>query len=321
MDMRGRLVTLEDIFLNVGILAGYSMNYLLLGQKNDWRWMLGLGSILPFVVFVFLFLPQIPESPRWLFMTGCEAEAENVLARFVGAEEARQDIESMRVQKREGKEEFVTWWHLLCSWKDRSLRKMLLAGCTVAVAQMACGYLALSYYSSTILATLMSKERAFLATILMGFVKLFVVLMVFVLLERAGRRPMILASLGITIVACAYLAVFFMLNANWLILALGLCLFMAGFSLGLGPLTFVYVSEVFVTEWRGKGMGSALFMSRIVGVASVLSLPLLVEGNGVSNTLWLQCGFGAITLVCVWGLVSETHGKSLEDMRQLYTSA
>lgn len=317
MAMRGRLTTLEEVFLNIGIVTGYMMNWLLLGIENDWRWMLALGSALPLIVLIAVCLPQMPESPRWLVSKGYNAEAEKVLTYFVSKEEVERDMQAMGAQLQQD-QEFVTWKEVLCSWHDIKIRRMLIAGIVVAVAQMGCGYLPISYYSSTVLKATMSERAAFMATTVMGIVKLLVTLVTLAVLERVGRRPMLLASASVCGLACAWLGVAFSTNAGGFIQAFGFALFAAGFSLGLGPITFVYVSEAFVTRWRAKAMAFSLFVSRVVGATSTMVFPSLIAGIGVSACFWIMAVINVLLVGLMSLFVFETHGRSLERMEDLY---
>lgn len=320
-ELRGRLIALEDIFLNIGMVTGYLMNWLLLGMKDDWRWMLGLGAVLPLIVLAMICLPQMPESPRWLISRGRNDEAEKVLIAFVGAEEAQLAMREITAQLQQNTEEFVTWHQVLCSWHDGKIRRMLLAGLVVAVAQVGGGYLAISYYSSTVLKRTMSEEAAFRATIVMGIVKLSVALMTLAVLERVGRRPMLQASVSVCGLAAAWLAVSFTIDIGNFAQAFGFALFMAGFSLGLGPVGFVYVSEVFITRWRGKALAFVLFVSRVVGALSTFTFPLALESLGASMTFWILCAANLIFGVFICVFVFETHGRTLENMEALFDSS
>lgn len=318
-EMRGRLTTLQEVFLNIGMLLGYAMNYLLLGIPNDWRWMIGLGCVLPMVLMIGLLFPQVPESPRWLYMHDRCEEAKAVLGRFLSTKEVRDVIEAMEKDKQAKGTDFVTWSQLVCT-DSKVRRRMLAASISVAVAQTACGYLAVGYYSSIILKKAMSEKAAFLATIVMGVVKLVVVLIVVATLESTGRRPMLLLSTTVTVLACIWIACSFWLSWGWLLQAAGFSIFMAGFSLGQGPLTFVYCSEVFTTDLRAKGMGLSLFFSRIAGVLSTLFFPLLVESSGVVVSFFLQATINVLVLGILWWFIVETHGHGIEQMEKLFSS-
>lgn len=320
-EMRGRLTTLEEVFLNIGMLLGYLANFSLYGIPNDWRWMLALGAVLPLLVLSFILCPGMPESPRWLFLRGRTEEAEKVLSFFVGKTECKRDLLAMEEQKKSGEgEKFITWQELFSSLKDHQTRQMILAGVTVGCGQTACGYLAIAYYSSAVLKTTMSERAAFMATVVMGVVKLLVVLVALLVLERAGRRPMLFVSTVISGLACVWLAVVFTIDASNFSRALGFALYMAGFSLGLGPICFVYVSEVFPTLLRAKGMALVLFLSRIIGAASTFLFPVTIQAIGVSASFWILSAVNAILAVCIGAFVVETQGRTLEDVGKLFSA-
>lgn len=319
--MRGRLTTLEEVFLNIGILAGYCMNWGLLGTPDDWRWMLAFGSVLPLVVLLCIFHPDMPESPRWLFARGHAEESEKVLTTFVGCEEAGWAIEAMKAQQRGQStgDEFVTWGKVAqvifsSDPASKGLRRMLLAGVVVACSQTGSGYVVVAFYSSTVLKATMSERGAFIATTVMGLVKLAVVLVSLAVLEKFGRRTMLLASAGVCVAASAWLAVALGTGGHWLAQAFGFSFFMAGVSLGLGPVTFVYVTEVMITEWRAKGMALALFCSRLIAFTQTFTFPLIIDGIGATGGFWCLCVANVVIVWLVWALVYETKGRSLEQL-------
>mmetsp|Transcript_9514 Transcript_9514/g.29441 ORF Transcript_9514/g.29441 Transcript_9514/m.29441 type:complete len:470 (-) Transcript_9514:58-1467(-) len=310
-DMRGKLTSLEDIFMNIGMLQGYLINWLLLGIENDWRYMLGLGSVLPFFVFIATLSPQVPESPRWLFMRGREEEAERVLVSFVGPEEAQQTLAAMRAEAKGAAEEFVTWQNVLCESQPPELRQMLRAGCACGVASTLCGFTVILYYSSTVLAETMSEQAAFLVTAIMGGARLSSLLALY-LVEDVGRRPLLLASALVCCAAVAWLTLAFSTHAGSVAQDTGFVCFMVGYGLGLGPVSWLYLAEVFDTRWRSKGMALSLTMSRTVGAATTLAFPLLVEGVGTAASFGVLVLMGALTVLLLWAFVPETHGTPLE---------
>jgi len=314
--MRGGLLTFEELMLNLGSLSGFGMNLLLLGVQNDWRIMLGAGAVLPLSLAAILACPGMPESPRWLCSRGRYEQAAVVLHKFLSASEADVALEAMKGQASQERSE-VTWASFLLS-KEPSVRRALITSLAVAVAQTSCGGFVVGYYSSVVLSGSMSEAAAFKATILIGLIKASVVMLVMLVLERVGRRPMMLTSTIGTALFSAWIACSFLLNwAPWLQVA-GFCLFVASFSIGQGPVTWVYISEVFVTEVRAKGLGATLFASRVFGTLSTFSFPIIVESTSVAHAFVLQTIWNMCVVVVLWATVVESHGRTLEEMGTLF---
>jgi len=319
-NMRGRVIVLQEVFLNFGMLAGYIASYLLLGVKHDWRWMLAFGSVLPCCLLFGLMCPQVPESPRWLYMHGREKDAHEVLLAFLNKAEADAAMKAMELEcERSPKREFATWMELLAEVKKGGpTRRIFLAGVCVTCSQMICGYLAVAYYSSLILKESMSEKSAFLGTVAMGLAKFLVVLFVVAVIERFGRRSMMLSSMAVMSFACAWLACSFWLTWGGMAKVAGLMAYMAGYSLGLGPICYVYVTEIFRTELRAKGLAISIFLSRIVGVMSVLLFPLFTNYLGSHIAFSVQAVVNVFAFCILWMLTLETHGLPLEDVEKLF---
>jgi len=322
-DIRGGLSAFMAVFINIGILLGYMMNMALLGIKDDWRWMLALGAVLPFVMMLFVLSPKIDESPRWLFVHGRVEEAEQVLARFSGRLQAQKDIAAMQQDARratsDASDALISWAQVMQAYGETGpVQRMLLAGMCVPIVAMLCGYLAMAYYSSTLMKGVAGERNAFAATIVMGIVKVLFVLIAVSVLDRAGRRPLLLASCAITGAACAWIALAFSMSAHWKSHAFGFSLFMAGFEIGLGPLMFVYPAEVLVTAWRAKGLGVGVFLSRVFGASSLFLFPLVVKAIGPSSTFLVQTLINLSSGCIIWKFVYETKGVSLEGVSKLF---
>jgi len=316
-NMRGRLTALEEVWINVGVLSGFLATYLLFGIKHDWRWMIGLGSVPSLIMVVASMLPQVPESPRWLYMHDRIDEARKVLEVFLSPEEVQHiimDYESSKKQK------FATWNELLFPPPQKAyVRQMLIASIVVATSNALCGGLILGYYSSTILSEEYTERIAYIATLIMGVVKTFVVIvLVLFLIDKVGRRTLIILSTVITMLSCFYIACGFWFSWAWLEVAIGFWLFHVGFSLGQGPLAWVYCSEVFETEFRAKGMGLSMFIRGLCGTCSVLAFPLVAEIIGNAQSFFWLAVINAVFVVGFWFVVFETSAKSLERMHKIF---
>lgn len=323
---RGQLVCVQDVALQVGLLGGYIVNWALLGKDafgyRDWRWMLGFGTVVPLLVLVGLLVPNlVPETPRWLLARNRREEATRVLIVYTGEQEAKNTLRDWDAQQQaEGKEEFVGWGEVL--WpSDPLARRRMGIGLLVSFVQILCGVLGVAVYSSLFLKKEMGARAAFMGTMLMGTAKVLVALTVVLIVERAGRRPLLLAS----ILGCT-LASFWLYGAfgfSWgpLMLILGFILFMASHSLGLGPIFFVYVAEIFPTRIRGKAFGVCLGISRLGSVCTTLFYPVLADHLTVAGLFLGQGVVNFIFSILLWAFVRETHGHSLEEMEKVFKNA
>mmetsp|Transcript_115720 Transcript_115720/g.334239 ORF Transcript_115720/g.334239 Transcript_115720/m.334239 type:complete len:486 (-) Transcript_115720:162-1619(-) len=321
--LRGRLVAAQEVGLTLGVMLGYAGNTMLFGVSNSWRWMIGLGCVLPMLVGALLALPQVPESPRWLFQAGREEEAEATLRLFIDDEDARICLSRMHEQKLEylkGRslgDGFSDWHQVAKEVKtDAKVRRMFVAGTLVMVTQIACGFTVLMYYSSIALKSVMSTQDAFRLTLLMGVSKVIFVGIAMAMLERVSRRSILLVSCAMVTVANAFLYLAFTLEPSKWALATGLVAFAAGHGIGLGPVTFVYLAEVFGTAWRGKGMACALGTSRFGAVFITFGFPLIFEAAGASVTFAGQTLLSAVLSIAMFAIVHETGSQSLESLAE-----
>lgn len=314
---RGRLTVLEEIAMGVGMALGYIANWVLRDVAYNWRWMLALGSFLPMLVAALLFLPQVPESPRWLYAVGRHEEAEDTLRAFAGEAEAKQAI-TLMAQQHDVTSQLPADRSPMDELQARpGLMRMMKAGCAVAVSQLGVGYLGIAYYSSTLLKGELGAQEAFKATIAMGIAKIVGSLMCFGLLEHVGRKPTLLASAVCCTLASAWLSWCFTAHASAGAFILGFCVFLGGHSFGLGSTTLVYLAEVFTLEWRGKGFAFCLGCGRIVGVLNAFSFLLIIDAIGTPHTFVLLAVVCAVCTSALWLYAYETGGMSLEDLSSL----
>lgn len=319
---RGQLVCVQDVALQSGLLSGYLVNWALLGKEafgyEDWRLMLGLGSLVPLAVFIGLMVPGVvPETPRWLLSQGRREEAAAVLGVYVGAAEAQKTLRDWDAQQQEEKEAFVGWGEVLWS-SDPMARRRFLVGMLVSFVQILCGIVGVAIYSSLFLKKELGARAAFVGTVLMGSAKVVVNLGVVLILEKVGRRPLLVSSILGCTVASFWLYGAFDFNWSAYMLIGGFMLFMASHSIGLGPVFFAYVAEIFPTRIRGKAFGLCLGISRLGAVICTLFYPVLAELLGVAGLFFWQGVLNTIFSLLLWVYVRETHGRSLEEMEEVF---
>ena len=322
--VRGKLVSSFDLFINVGILAGYGVGYALtppsdadpaVGGSYAWRWMLGIGAVPPALILIALV--WLPESPRFLVSSGKEREAQAVLARIYTTDEAHATIEVLRSERRENKP------LSLCGGLRRVFlpakgapRALMVAGLGCAFWQQATGVEAAVYYTPETLeaAGITDEGNLLLATVGIGAVKVAFIIVAACLVEHRGRIQLLLLSTGGIAVAQFLLGLSFSLG-NVVPLALfGQCMFMAAFSLGAGPCSMMVASELFPQQVRGFALGVATLVNRVTSGTVALSFLSISRWLTPAGTYYAFAALAVCACVFIHQRVPETKGRSLEEI-------
>ncbi|KAK7367429.1 hypothetical protein VNO80_09441 [Phaseolus coccineus] len=338
---RGFLTSLPDVSLNFGLLVGYVSNYFLgkLTLKLGWRTMLALPAI-PSLVLVVLML-KLAESPRWLVIQGRVGEAKKVLLLVSNTkEEAEQRLKE--IKKAAGIDEKCTQDIVevpkkTCSgagalkelfWKPSPpVRRILIAAIGVHVFQQICGVEGILLYSPRVFerAGIIGKSNLLLATVGMGISQAVFTLISAFLLDRVGRRILLLISAGGVVVTLLGLGVCMAMVEHSKEKQLWAVSFIIGFTyifvafvgIGIGPVTWVYSSEIFPLRLRAQGLGVSVTANRISNVLVVTSFISIYKKITMSGSFFMYTG---ITALACWFYYSlpETKGRSLEDMEAIF---
>lgn len=325
---RGFYGSLEELFVNIGNVVGYLANFTLLGVPNDWRWMLGLGAVPAFLVLVTLLLPEsftgVPESPRWLAQAGKLEEARAVLMVLLHGDKREVD-EAFEAWSEEARlEGDIPDWPTTLEAFLGSRRRMALAGVGCGALNNFTG-IQLMMVTTTLLLTGagMEKRQAMWTTIWLGVIKAAVMLFVALfVLDRWGRRPLLCTSAMV----CAGAAIVggvgaHMAFASWDWLEIcGLCLFMTGYSLGLGPVPWVYMPEVLESRFRAKGCALGISLSRCSGATHIFLFPIVFPLVGAFGMFSFLLVVNLIALAYVAAFCPETKQKSLEQIQEIFNS-
>ncbi|XP_048227723.1 probable polyol transporter 3 isoform X5 [Ricinus communis] len=333
---RGFLSSLPEVFINVGALLGYVSNYALSGLPNDknWRLMLGLAAF-PAII-VALGVMVMPESPRWLVMKGRFGDAKKVLARTSESEEEAELrlTEMIKAAKDLTHGAASSNWRGQGAWREllfepsRPIRRILISAIGVNFFMQASGNDAVMYYTPAVFkdAGIQSRQQLVGVTIIMGIAKTFFVLVSALFLDRFGRRPLLL--LGTTGMAVALAALG--LGSKYLqqcdikpLWAIALCIVavcadVSFFSIGLGPITWVYSSEIFPMRLRAQGTSLAISVNRLVsGIVAMtfLSISRLISFGGMFFAL---SGILVVGTIFFYFFLPETKGKTLEEIGSLF---
>ncbi len=310
--IRGRLVSFNSLMIVSGQLLAYLLNAVL-AQWAAWRGMLGLAALPAVALFAGLFF--LPDTPRWYISKGRQEDAARVLGRTlpaeaVAAELARIDqARSLEADARRG-----AWQELRTPW----VRRLLLVGVGLAAVQQITGVNAVVYFAPKILAsTGLGTGAAITATIAVGVVSVVATAIGMSLIDRVGRRPLLLGGLAGMTVALALLGASFHLphSPAVSVLVLGLMvLYMAFMQATLNTGVWLLLAEMFPLRVRGLAMGAAVFVMWMVNFAVALVFPVLLDAVGASSTFWFFGAMCVLSWVFCRRYAPETKGLALEDL-------
>jgi sugar porter (SP) family MFS transporter len=310
--IRGRLVALNQMTIVTGILLAYATSWALsfLGTSS-WRWMFG-SAVVPSIAFFFALL-FVPESPRFLVEQGKEDEALRVLARVSGEGPARQELGEIR-------ETIAEETGSLGELFGARLRRPLIIALSLAVLQQVTGINTVIYYGALIFKDQVggqSDSAAIGANVIIGTVNFFCTILALWLIDRLGRRPLMMAASGGMAGALFLLGLAFLMKPPPALLVLGLILTYTGsFAVGLGPGVWVVISELFPTRIRGRAMSIATLALWLGCILITYTFLSLVNAVGSTLAFWI---YGALSVVCfafLWRVVPETKGRSLEEIER-----
>jgi len=307
---RGRLVGFFQFNVVAGILLAYLSNYIVgltHGGPNEWRWKLGV-SVVPAVLF-FLMLFQIPRSPRWLAEKGRKEEAREVLT-LIGEENVESQLASIlaavQLERQYGQER-------LFSARNRF---PLFLAISIAMFNQLAGINAILYYLNDIFALAgFSKVSADLQAVAIGATNLIFTMLAMSIIDRVGRRTlMLIGSVG-TAACLAGVAVIFWTGRHETLLVWLLIGFIAAFAFSQGSVIWVYISEVFPTAVRAKGqsLGSA---THWIMNAFISFLFPIVAAHSKAVPFGFFAAMMVLQFLVVLFIYPETKGISLEEMEK-----
>jgi len=316
--VRGGLVSLNQLAITSGILVSYLIDYWLSGTEN-WRLMFGLAAIPAVLLFAGMLFQQ--ESPHWLIRQDRIDDARGVLKRVRNEEDIEAEISDVQEvsRKQAGSRELLS----------PSVRPLLTVGVLLAVFQQITGINTVIYYAPTPLQGAgFGNSAALLANVVNGAVNVGMTIVAIWLLDRAGRRPLLLSgtagmavgmAVGMAITGCAFLGGEHLHGALAIVAVAGLLIYTGSFAIGLGPVFWLLIAEIYPLRIRGAAMSVATMANwgaNFVVTISFLTLLNAISGVGVFFL------FGFLTLVALayfWRKVPETKGRSLQEIEHELT--
>jgi len=323
---RGRLVSLNQFAIVVGILLAQIANWLIAAPIPDhlsnvallaswnvqfgWRWMFTAVAV-PAIVFLSASL-AIPESPRWLLIRNRRVEALQVLGRVSGtAEKAASEAAAIGVALHQEQTVSRSWRGLV----QPGARRVLLIGIVLAVLQQWSGINILFNYAEEIYrAAGLGAGQILFDIVITGAINLLFTVAAMAFVDRLGRRPLML--LGCCGIAISHLLAGLAYRTGWHgmpVLVLTLCA-IACYAMTLAPLTWVLIAEIFPNRMRSAGVSTAVAALWLSSFALTYSFPFLNRSLGSAGTFFTYGSICAAGAVFVWFFVPETKGRTLEEI-------
>lgn len=313
-NIRGALVSLNQLAITIGIVVSYLVDYIF-APSGGWRWMLGLAFIPSLFLGIGMYF--MPYSPRWLLYKGYKERARSVLERIRAT--IRVDDEITEIEESLAAEKESKWSDLL----DPAIRRALIIGIGLAIFQQLTGINTVIYYAPTILllAGLQSAAVSILATAGIGLINVTLTVAAILLIDRVGRRPLLLFGLVGMVISLIILGMAFALpglsGSLGLFAVISLMLYVGSFAIGLGPVFWLMISEIYPLKIRGRAMSTATVVNWGMNLMVAITFLSLIQLLGTSGTFWLYSIIGIGAIVFVYFRVPETKGKSLEEIERL----
>jgi MFS transporter, SP family, sugar:H+ symporter len=332
--LRGRLSSAQQVMIIAGLTAAFVANYILAGLAGRstetlwlgfaaWRWMFWMQVVPAAVYFVALF--AIPESPRWLVLRGHTDEARGVLVRLFGSAAAEQKV--AEIAETLANDHHRPRFADLLDPRSGKLRKIVWAGIGLAVFQQLSGIVAIFYYGAVLWQSVgFGEADALRINILSGTLSIIACFISIAVVDRIGRKPLLVFGSVVMAVALAVLAGAFamavpgadgapQLPATAALTALiAANIFAAVFNGTWGPVMWVMLGEMFPTQLRGSAIAVAGAAQWGANFAVTVSFPSVAHTAGLPLTYGVFALCSLISAVFVWRMVHETSGRELEQM-------
>jgi SP family arabinose:H+ symporter-like MFS transporter len=317
-SVRGRLVVFYQFGIVAGILGAVYVNMLIersgseqWNVEHGWRWMFAAAA-LPAIIFARA-IAFSKESPRWLMKAGYEQQAQDVLVAINGVSAA--DAEGAKIRKSLAQEEGG-----LKELFSGPFRRALLIGFLLAAFSQTSGITCLlSFLPEVFKSAGQRASDAFFQAVLVGIVNLVFTLLAVWLVDRAGRKTLILLGTCMQALALATIASLYWIGGSGLGTLAGIMAFVAGHAIGNGAVCWVIISEIFPTKVRGVAMSIATTAIWIFAYLANQFFPLMQTRLGSHGTFFLFSAMAAINFLFVLILVPETKGYSLEEISHIWS--
>jgi sugar porter (SP) family MFS transporter len=315
-DARGWQVSLFQLAITVGILLAYIVDYAF-ASIQGWRWMFGL-AVVPAAIFGMGML-FLPESPRWLARRGHHEKARAMLSRIRGTSDVSAELQEIERSLAHADER-----GRLSDLFAPSVRPALVVGIGLAIFQQVTGINTVIYYAPLIIqsAGISSESGAILATAGIGVVNVLMTIVAMWLIDRVGRRPLLLVGTAGMVATLGLLGLAFRMSGKsgalvWLAV-ISMMVYVASFAISLGPIFWLLISEIYPLKIRSSSEGLAAAFNWGSNLLVSLTFLTLLETIGSARTFWLYGLFAIAAWIFSYFRVPETKGRTLEEIEDFW---
>src|SRR6185312_16004607 len=317
-NMRGRLVSFNQLAIIFGMLVIYFVNYFIARQGDEqwlitegWRWMFFSGVIPAGNFYILLFF--VPETPRYLAMKGKDEKAIRVLKRIAGESDASATLNDIKATLHEKNAPWLSYGYFL-----------IFIGILLSVFQQFVGINVVLYYASNIFRNMASStDSSLLQTIIVGVVNLLFTVLAIFTVDKFGRKPlMIIGSIGMAISMIA-LGFAFYFNQLGIVALIFMLVYTAAFAMSWGPVCWVLLAEIFPNSIR-SALSIAVAAQWIANWIVSLTFPMMNDNDWLTSkfhhgfSYWIYGVMGLLSALFIWKMVPETKGKTLEEIEHIW---
>ncbi len=309
-ERRGRLVGLFQFNVVLGILISYLSNYLISqGGEASWRWMLGVQAV-PSIVFLIL-IKFIPESPRWLILKKAAYDKALEILRIINPVDAEKELITIRQSDTENQKDKTS--ESLFSGK---YKKPVVLAILFAFFNQVSGINAIIYYAPRIFEMAgLGAHSSLLSTVGIGLVNFTFTLLAINIIDKVGRRTlMLIGSFGLIVSLFLVAFTFYTEQFSGMEIPIYIMVFIAFFAFSQGAVIWVFISEIFPNQVRAKGQTLGSSTHWIMAALIAFCFPYFAETLGGATTFIFFGGMMVLQLIFVWKLMPETKGRSLEQI-------
>lgn len=314
-EIRGRLLTLNQLLITIGILTAYTIN-LVFADSENWRAMFAVGAV-PALVMIAASLWLVPESPEWLMVNGRADKARKLIASVTNEATADRLVAQRERHHKEasaeeaGEQPRRGWRTLLAP----HVRPALIVGLGLAALQQFGGINTIIYYAPTIIQqTGLSASNSIFYSIAIGIINLVMAVVAVRLVDRAGRRQLLLFSLLGMAVTLVLLGFSFIAEWNSALMLLFMVLYIAAYGIGMGPIFWALIGEIFPSDAHAGGSSASTAVNWTSNFVVSLVFLTVINAIGQGQTFWIFAFICVVGLVFVGRFVPETKERSFDQV-------